>query len=248
MESKFLSLFKNKKPIIGMIHLKGDTDEDVFERAKREIDIYIRCGMDGVMLENYYGNYYQLDRIMKYYSELEHKIPFGVNCLNNDSMCFELAMRYHADYLQLDSVIGHVKPRDEATMEAFMEMYRGRCDAAVLGGVRFKYQPVLSERTEAEDLVESKKRCDCVCVTEDATGQETSMDKIIRFREALGDFPLIVAAGVTIDNIEKQLKYCDAAIVGSYLKDNYQDNGDVSEEHVKAMVQKVTEIRGAYND
>ena len=28
MESEFLGLFRNKKPILGMIHLKGDTDED----------------------------------------------------------------------------------------------------------------------------------------------------------------------------------------------------------------------------
>ena len=32
-----LSVFKSKKPIIAMIHLKGDTPEDIFERAKKEI-------------------------------------------------------------------------------------------------------------------------------------------------------------------------------------------------------------------
>ena len=40
MESKFLDLFRNKKPILGMIHLKGDTDEDIYERMKKEVQIW----------------------------------------------------------------------------------------------------------------------------------------------------------------------------------------------------------------
>ena len=36
MAENFLDLFKNKKPIFGMLHLKGNTDEEVFERAKKK--------------------------------------------------------------------------------------------------------------------------------------------------------------------------------------------------------------------
>ena len=49
-----------------MIHLKGKDDEDVFERAKKEIAIYIEHGVDGIILETYFGNYYQLERILEY--------------------------------------------------------------------------------------------------------------------------------------------------------------------------------------
>ena len=52
MESKFLDLFRNKKPILGMIHLKGDTDEDIYERMKKEVQIYLDNGVDCIILEN----------------------------------------------------------------------------------------------------------------------------------------------------------------------------------------------------
>lgn len=103
-----------------MIHLKGDTPEDIFERAKKEITIFEENGVDGIMLENYYGNYYDLERILEYVSKANLSIPYGVNCLNVDTMGFELATKYNASYIQVDSVVGHVKPRDEATLEEFL--------------------------------------------------------------------------------------------------------------------------------
>lgn len=244
MENKgILSVFKNKKPIIAMVHLKGDSPEDIFERAKREIAIFEENGVDGIMLENYYGNYYDLERILEYASNANLSIPYGVNCLNIDAMGFELATKYNADYVQVDSVVGHVKTRDEATLEAFFKLHRSKCKAYLIGGVRFKYQPVLSEKTVEEDLKIGMTRCDAIAVTENATGQETSIEKIKLFRNNVGDFPIVIAAGVTIENAKKQLEIGDMAIIGSYFKDNYKDFGDVSPEHVKTFMDEIKRIR-----
>jgi len=50
MQNKgILTLLKEKKPIIAMIHLKGDTKEEVLERGKREIDLLIQGGIDGLI-------------------------------------------------------------------------------------------------------------------------------------------------------------------------------------------------------
>ncbi|MCC3867722.1 BtpA/SgcQ family protein [Terrisporobacter mayombei] len=238
-----LSVFKNKKPIIAMVHLKGDTSEEIFERAKEEIRIFEENGVDGIMLENYYGNYYDLERILEYVSTSNLSIPYGVNCLNVDAMGFELANRYNASYIQVDSVVGHVKPRDEATLEEFFKLYRGNCKAYLIGGVRFKYQPILSEKTVEEDLQIGMTRCDAIAVTENATGEETSMEKIELFRKNLGDFPLVIAAGVTLENAKKQLEVGDIAIVGSYFKDTFKDTGDVSANHVKTFMDEIKKMR-----
>ena len=226
MESKFLDLFRNKKPILGMIHLKGDTDEDIYERMKKEVQIYLDNGVDCIILENYFGQYHNLEKALEYVQGLHLDIPYGVNCLH------------------LDPVVGHVKPRDEDTLDAFFKLYRERYQVLVLGGVRFKYQPVLSEKSVEEDLKIAMTRCDAICVTQDKTGQETSMDKIIQFRNAIGDFPLIVGAGLTPENMEKQFEYADGAIVGSYFKENHVDVGEMSSENVKEVMDKVNEIRG----
>ena len=195
------------------------------------------------MLENYYGNYYDLERILEYVSTSNLSIPYGVNCLNVDAMGFELANRYNASYIQVDSVVGHVKPRDEATLEEFFKLYRGNCKAYLIGGVRFKYQPVLSEKTVEEDLQIGMTRCDAIAVTENATGEETSMEKIKLFRKNLGDFPLVIAAGVTLENAKKQLEIGDIAIVGSYFKDTFKDTGDVSSDHVKTFMNEIKKMR-----
>lgn len=238
-----LSCFKEIKPVIGVIHTKGNNDEDVFRRAKEEISLYVENGVDGILVETYFGNYYQVERVLEYLRDSDMGVPYGVNCLNVDAMGFELANKYRCDFLQIDSVIGHVKPRDEASLDAFFKLYKSRCNAYVMGGVRFKYQPVLSVHTVEEDLKEAMNRCDAICVTEDATGQETSLAKIKRFRENIGDFPLFVCAGVTPENVREQLKYADGVVVGSYFKDNFQDNGDVCAEHVAELIGVVKEIR-----
>lgn len=239
----FLDLFENKKPVMGMLHLKGDGEEDIFERFKKELDIYRNSDIDAVILEDYFGTYDDLVRALEYTKSQGIGIPYGVNCLNFDSLGFYLAKKYGCAFLQIDSVVGHVYPRDEASLQAFFDLNRADYDGYLLGGVRFKYQPMLSVKSLEEDLQTAKKRCDAVCVTQDRTGQETSMDKIIEFRRGLGDFPLVVAAGVTADNIEKQFAYADAAIIGSYFKDNYKDEGDLCAQHIRALMEKVKEIR-----
>lgn len=240
----FLACFKEVKPIMAMLHLKGDDPHEVMERVKRELDIYMEEGVDAVIIEDYFGTYGDMRRALEYISSEKFDIVYGVNCLNVDAMGFELAREFDASFVQLDSVVGHVKPRDEESIEAFLGLSRKRYQGYVLGGVRFKYQPVLSEHTLEEDLAIAKTRCDAVAVTQDATGQETSMEKIKSFRAGLGDFPLIVAAGVTPENARESLLIADGAVVGSYFKDTYHDDGEVSAEHVRSLMGAVREIRG----
>lgn len=243
MKKPFLEIFKNKKPIFAMLHLKGDTPEERFERAKKEFQIYLEGGVDAVIVENYYGNYYDMERMLQYLDENKFDIKVGVNCLNVDPMGFELAKRFHADFVQLDGVCGQLKLRDDPGFGEFMKLMRSQYDGYVLGGVRFKYQPVLSGRTLEEDLKIGMTRCDAIVVTQDATGQETSMEKINEFRSIMGDFPLVIGAGITAENCAKQFEVGDAAIVGSYFKDTYKDTGDVDASHVACLMDTMKEIR-----
>ncbi|MCF0110955.1 MAG: membrane biogenesis protein [Erysipelotrichaceae bacterium] len=245
---RFDEIFCNKKPIIGMLHLKGLTREERFERFKREFAIYCEEGVDAVIVEDYFGTLTDMKQALQYLKENGSPIPYGVNCLNFDMLGFELANEYGADFVQIDSVVGHVKDRDEESLEYFLESYKAKYDVAVFGGVRFKYQPLLSIHTLEEDLRTAMRRVEAICVTETKTGEETSIEKIKQFKDVLEDFPLIVAAGVTLDNIESQLAIADGAIIGSYFKDNRQDYGDLSAEHVREIMNKVKEIRGKLHD
>lgn len=249
MKKTFLDLFKNKKPIFGMLHLSGEGHEAILEQAKKEIDMYIEGGVDAIIVENYFGNYYDMENALQYLVDTKPDIIYGVNCLHVDPMGFYLAKKYNASFIQLDSICGHLKVRDDPGFDEFIKLMRNYYDGYILGGVRFKYMPYKSGRTLEEDLTIGMTRCDAIVVTQDATGQETSMEKINEFRRIMGpDFPLVIGAGVTPENCEKQFEVADAAIVGSYFKDTYKDTGNVDLSHIQCLMNKMKEIRGKEND
>lgn len=240
----FLSLFEVEKPILAMLHLKGETDEEKIEKAKLEIDQLIDNGVDAVIVENYYGNAKHVEEVLDYIQKERTDIIYGVNVLEDDQKGFELAQKYGAKFIQLDSVAGHLPVEDDAKFHEFITKMREESNVYVLGGVRFKYQPYLSGRTLEEDLKIGMTRCDAIVVTGEATGIETDINKIKEFREIVGeDFPLIVGAGLTAENCATHLAVTEAAVVGSCLKDTYTDDGDVSPEHTREFMDKVKSLR-----
>ena len=64
-------------------------------------------------------------------------------------------------------------------------------------------------------------------MTQDATGREISTDKIVRFRNGIGDFPLIIGAGLTPQERGGEAGFGRRSHCGRLLWDNYQDNNDV---------------------
>ncbi|MEN8039968.1 MAG: BtpA/SgcQ family protein [Actinomycetota bacterium] len=242
---RFNSTFGNK-PVFAMLHLKGDTEHDRLRRTLREIDILTEAGVDGVIVENYFGSADDVESVLEYLATHRSECTYGVNVLDDDVRAFELARSYGAAFIQLDSVAGHLAPDDDAAFAEWLAEQREQSSALVFGGVRFKYQPVLSGNSVETDLRLAIERCDAVVVTGVGTGIETDLSKIVDFRDVVGQsFPLITGAGVTIRNAENQLSVADGAIVGSYLKDTFTDNGDVSAEHAESLVEAVRRIRGA---
>lgn len=253
MRKNFLDLFKNKKPICAMLHLKGESNQEILSIAKNEIDIYIKGGVDAIIIENYFSNIgrvksiekqqEEVEMVLSYIKEQNFDMVFGLNFLDKDEINFKLAKKYNVDFLQLDSIAGHLAPDEDKKFGELVQKFRSQCDACVIGGVRFKYQPYNSGRSLEKDLEIGMQRCDAIAVTGNATGEETDMQKIENFRNSIGDFPLVIAAGVTYENCYKQLEIGDAAIVGSYLKDTYKDTGDVCLEHVEKFIQNISKIR-----
>ena len=116
--------------------------------------------------------------------------------------------------------------------------------AVILGGVRLKNQPVLSGNSLEEDLHRAMRRGDGIIVTGRATGVETEIEKISTFREIIGDFPLIVGAGVRASNCVEQLRIADGAIIGSSLKTDGDVHGDLERSRVAELVRLVRQLEG----
>lgn len=260
MNRAVIDTFHTDKPILGMLHLNGGTPEAVDELARREISQMYENGVDAVLVENYFGNTDDVERMLRYLQKEYPQKVYGVNVLGDPGLAFELAARYGAAFLQIDSVCGHLRPGKRAEAGGgtgpYYGMYdgdfadwlaglRARFSVFLLGGVRFKYQPVNSGRSVEEDLAIGKERCDAVVVTGAGTGIETDMKKIRQFRSALGDFPLFVGAGMTEETCEEQLSAADGAIVGSWFKAGGVTSAPVDPARVRRFMDAVKRVRAA---
>lgn len=232
------------KPIIAMLHMKSGKGKNALLRMQIETDIYIKNGVDAVLVENYFGDMKDCEQGSAWLQKNRPDVCYGVNILGGYEHAFYLADQYDADFIQIDSVCGNLRPKQDAVYEEELNYMREKYPhIQVLGGVRFKYQPLRSGRTLKEDLEISRKRCTAVVTTGDGTGIMTPTEKLIEFRELLGDFPLVVGAGVTDKNVEEQLQYADAVIIGSWLKENHMAGNDVSEEYVQRFMQQIKKCR-----
>lgn len=221
-----------------MLHLLSDAKMNALDRAIKEIAIYEEAGIDAFLVENYFGSAHDCAAVLKWLCENKPDALYGVNILGDIDTAFSLANTYHAKFIQIDSVCGHLRPQQDNALDAHLKALRAQSNACVLGGVRFKYQPVRSGRTLEEDLAIGMNRCDCVVVTGAGTGIETPEEKILSFKKTLGDFPIITGAGVTLDTIRHTLGISDGVIVGSYFKDAHRDFGEVNREFVRAFMEE----------
>ncbi|MDR0639244.1 MAG: hypothetical protein LBG27_10180 [Spirochaetaceae bacterium] len=244
----FFELFPVKKPVVGMMHGRGQSDKHILDIAKQELEIYRAGKVDGVLVENYFCSPQQTEMVLDYVAKNHGDLIYGINLLDDDKLNFSLARNYGCAFMQIDSVCGHVPPEKDGELAEFLRRERESCDAVLIGGVRFKYQPYLSGRELEEDLRIGAERCDAIAVTGDYTGQETDFAKIQSFRDILGDFPLVVAAGVTAGNIKRQLAICDACITGSYFKRNHSIKEELDADNIAEFMNAVKKVREERND
>ena len=243
MSRDFLSIFSSVKPVMGMLHLNGDTEIEVIRRANEEARIMTENGVDAVIVENYFGTPEYVRAVLRDFQSNKVQFVYGVNLLDDDEANFKAAIQYGAAFLQLDSVAGHLAPEDDPAFGRFMKTWRDAYEGCVIGGVRFKYQPYLSGRSLEEDLIIGMGRCDAIAVTGLGTGMPTEISKIKEFRDIVGDFPLLVTAGVTPESCPAQFALADGAIVGSYFKDSHTAAGNVCKSHVRELMAVVETIR-----
>jgi uncharacterized protein len=237
-------MFSVSKPILGMLHLRGADARERLRNAREEIDLLACGGVDAVIVEDYFGTTNDAEQVLRYLAAERPHLVYGVNMLRDHRLSFALAESYGGRFVQLDSIAGHLAPEDDEPFAVELGRLRDRSGVAVLGGVRFKYQPYLSRRTLAEDLDLARRRCDAVVVTGPGTGVETDPAKIAEFRSLLGPgFPLIVGAGVTDANAAQHLTRTDGAIVGSFFKQGHRDDAVMEAAHVRRLMEHVRTIR-----
>ena len=258
MQKSLKQVFHVDKPVLAMLHLNGFTPERIHEWARREIGQFYENGVDAILAEDYFGSPDDVEWALDYLrSNFPDKV-YGVNLLGDPEKGFRLARKYGASFVQIDSVCGHLRPGSNMKGHDKPNLWDKTCDGDfalaladlraeypvfLLGGVRFKYQPVRSGRSVEEDLAIGKERCDAVVVTGAGTGIDTGIGKIQQFRQGLGEFPLFVGAGMTDATCREQLSVADGAIVGSWFKKDGKTDAPVDPDRVKKLMDIVKQLR-----
>lgn len=246
MKYSFKDKLKSDKVLIGMIHLSGRDSREKVSRALEEIKIYSENGLDAAIIEDYHGSKLDVENTLSALNSRGHQLRkesglfIGANVLSNPYLSFIFADRYNLDFVQFDTIqssYGH-QPLNKRFDENKYSMLRENFpNVFVLGGVRFKYVPPTGKSLE-EDLADGRSKANAIVTTGDGTGIITPTEKLRNFRKVLGDYPLIVGAGVDNRNIVEQMEICNGAIIGSYFKDGVTHN-KVIPEKVKTLVDLV---------
>ncbi|MEI2620388.1 MAG: BtpA/SgcQ family protein [Candidatus Nanopelagicales bacterium] len=105
-------LFGISKPILAMLHLKGEDPRDVLNRAMQETDILVSNGVDALVVENYFGSRADVETVLATLAAESLPVPYGINVLDDGPASFALADTYGAAFVQMDSVAGHL-PADQ---------------------------------------------------------------------------------------------------------------------------------------
>lgn len=230
-------LFGVEKPVIGMLHLAGDTPMLKKGRAIYELLTYVQEGVDGVIFENYHGSVKDVEETLALAQGVKLDIKQGINILGDTKLGFYLAEKYNLDFIQIDSVQENAINHNE-----YRILRNSNPHLFVMGGVGFKYTEP-SKNSLSYELEQAQKICDAVVTTGSGTGVETPLEKLQQYKQHLGSFPLLSGAGVTRENIEQQLQFADGVIVGSFLKKNNDTQSDVDSNKVREFMQQVTSLR-----
>jgi len=236
------SEFFNKKKVIGMVHLLPmpgnasyrDNKEEIIRNAIEDAHTLIECGVDAISLENFsdwpqYSTEVPLEAyslMLRIATEIKSfcPIPFGVN-IEMNAFVQEWAMAYavDADFIRLEAFVdnragsfGYIEACS-TPLAKLMKDYPAKTmlftdvHTAETYGV-----PDVPINELAQNAINHDSHA--IIVTENDKCKKITVEDVKSMREAIGDFPIIVGAGVKAETVLDYLEYADAVIVGRGFK------------------------------
>ncbi len=265
------AIFKNKKPVIGVIHLlplpgsprwAGDLEE-VLLRAEQESLALASGGIDSIIIENFFDAPFAKERVDVSTAcaltlavqrvRAVTKLPIGVNVLRNDALtALAIATVCGAEYIRVN-VLSGAMVTDQGIIESDARnilLYRKQLlqdkNIKIFADVMVKHAYPLGEGTDialsAKDTM-LRAGADAVIVSGTGTGQAPDRNDLKKVRKALPDAPILIGSGSTQDNARDLLSIADGIIVGTTLKRRGELEQPVDVDRVRDFVSVVKAVR-----
>jgi membrane complex biogenesis BtpA family protein len=263
----FNDIFRMPKPLLACVHLLplpgaphyAGSMKEVCDRALAEADIFKRCGVDGLIVENFRDKPFYPGRIpaetvaslAAVTREVRRSVnlPVGVNALRNDGeAALAAATAAEAHFIRVNVHMGAVVSEQGIIQGMSHETLRLRAalrsNVLIFADVGVKHAAPLADRglaAETRDLAE-RGLVDAIIVSGELTGSETKAEDVDVVR-AHTSLPLLIGSGANPENIHKVFGKVEGFIVGSYFKKEGNGNNFVEEERVRKFVSRLKELR-----
>lgn len=254
--------FFNKKMVIGMVHLlplpsnaayRG-SKEEIIENAIKDAKTLIECGVDAIALENFSDwPQYSTEIPLESYSLMLRiaadirsfcKLPFGVNIeMNAFEQEWAMAYAVDADFIRFEAFVdnragsfGYIEACS-TPLSKIMKDYP--CNAMLFADVHTAEtygNPNVPINQAAQNAINHDAHA--VIITENDDNGKITVENVKSMREAIGDFPIIVGAGVKTHNVLDYLEYADAVIVGRGFKTGDNVDPALVKEFMKIVREK----------
>ena len=235
MNGKFRGVFPQRHVVLPVIHVESEG------QALRNAETARSAEADGIFLINHMGPCEELLAIRR---RLHAEFPgcwIGVNCLDLDPE--EVFERLPDDVpgLWADDAGIDERTRDQPEAEAIA---RARRDSGwgglYFGGVAFKYQRPVEDLARAAAIAVGYM--DVVTTSGPGTGVAAGRAKIVAMKEAVGDFPLAIASGITPENVADYLDVADCFLVATGISRSFTE---LEPNKVRRLIERVRDYGGA---
>ncbi|MGM0603604.1 MAG: BtpA/SgcQ family protein [Bacillota bacterium] len=260
-----------EKPILGMIHLKplpgaphfdGGSLDEVIEFALKEVEAFVKGGVDGLVIENAWDIPFsrpenighETSAAMAYVSKPikeESGLPIGINVLANGAIPgLAVAKAVGAEFVRVNQWVNAYVANEGILNGASAEAMRYRSaikadEVKIFADVHVKHgsHSIVADRSVAEQTRDNIFfDADVLIATGNRTGDAAEVDEIKAIKSNT-DLSVITGSGLTADNVPQILEWADGSIVGSWLKKDGLWWNPVDYDRVAGLMEEVNKVR-----
>ena len=272
---KLENVFKNKKPVIGMVHLRPLPGSPLYDPSQMGMDRILKtaveeakmleeAGVDGIQVENMWDiPYLQGDKITSdtvaalavgVYEVCKNvSVPVGAEChMNGGDIALSCAISAGAKWIRVFewcnafiSQSGYIEAIGAKV--ARNRHYLGADDILAICDVNVKHGShyIIHDRSVEEQAMDIEAQDGDAVIV---TGFDTGMPPTVERVLACKkavSLPIILGSGINTKNISELLSAADGTIVGSYFKEGGNWKNPVSYERTREFMKEVERLRSS---
>lgn len=271
MQTKFNEVFKGKKPIIGMVHVKALPGTPLYDQkggmqkildlAMNDVEILNDAGVDGIQFENQWDRPFVREQelgpetvsCLTYVIALAQRlsdIPFGIQVhINGCSQAVAIAKATGCKWIRaFETANAYVSNSGyiEAAGPRLMR-YKREIDAddvMVFGDFHVKHgsHALTADRSLADQAHDVQEfLCDAAIITGLATGTPPDAAACKTVKPHIA-IPLLIGSGLSIRNLAELWPEADGAIIGSSFKKGSNLANPIEKDLVVQFIEKARAV------